>query len=189
MGTTVTTNHGLIKPDDDEKIKEELPTFAGWAAQNTINMDKLDALFRATTHSTYTVNWTASTTNPTLGSGGFTEGKFLRLWPRLVIAYFRLNLGGLGALRGSGVYKINLPTTVDASLLTLDSESPTIGKAVFLDSSAVATSSVFLATLEVASSLVSFKASQGGGWTEASPILLDLNDRLSGYVMYPTSDA
>src|SRR5258708_34909034 len=187
MGTTVTTNLGLIKPDVDESIKEALPTFPGWPAQNTINMDKIDALFRATS-ATYTLNWTADTSNPTLGAGGFTEGKFIRLFPRLVIGFFRLNVGGAGALGGTGTYRFNLPTGI-APELTLTDDSVPIGKAAYLDTSATVTHSVFLVCLKPSTSNFFLRPSAGGEWSSVAPVALGQNDRVSGYFMYPTADA
>ena len=188
MGTTVTTNLGLIKPDGNESIKANLPTFAGWAVQNGLNQDKLDALFRAST-GTYTVNFTASSVNPTLGTGGTTEGKYIRLWPRMVLVFFRVFMGGAGFATGTGHYRINLPFTVDPVLTAFATETLSIGKAIFQDNSAVLTSSVFsIGYLHSATSLI-FRPSAGGLWDNASPVTLAQNDRLAGYVMYPTSDA
>lgn len=187
MGTTVTTNLGLIKPDTAESIKEALPTFPGWAAQNTINMDKIDALFRAVA-ATYTLNWTADTTSPTLGAGGFTEGKFIRLFPRMVIGFFRANVGGAGALAGSGNYRFNLPTGI-APEMTMNDDSMPIGRAVFLDSNGPVSSSVFLCMLRPSTNNMFMRPSAGGTWSDTTPVGLGQNDRISGYFMYPTADA
>jgi hypothetical protein len=187
MGTTVSTNLGLIKPDEDESIKANMPTFAGWAAQNTINMDKIDALFRAATAS-YTLNWTADTTNPTLGAGGFTEGKYVRFMPRMVIVFFRLNVGGAGALAGTGTYRFNLPTGLAAELALTDDSVP-VGKAVYLDTSAVGTSSNMLVCIKPSTSNMFLRPSQGGEWSGTTPVALGQNDKISGYLIYPTADA
>jgi len=150
-------------------------------------MDKIDALFRATS-ATYTLNWTADTTNPTLGAGGFTEGKFIRLWPRMVIGFFRLNIGGAGALAGSGTYRFNLPTGVAPEMTLTDDVFP-IGKAFFLDSSAAVSSSVFLASFRPSTNNFFLRTPGGGGWSDTVPVALGQNDKLSGYFMYPTADA
>ena len=185
MGTTVSTNLGLIKPDSDESIKANMPTFAGWAAQNTINMDKIDALFRATT-ATYTLNWTADTTSPTLGAGGFTEGKFVRLWPRMVIGFYRINIGGAGATAGSGTYRFNLPVA-PATEMTLTDDAVPIGRALFTDSSAVVSSSVFLASYRPSTGNMFFRAPSGAAFSDTLPVALGQNDTLSGYFIYPTA--
>jgi hypothetical protein len=187
MGTTVTTNLGLIKPDTDEKIKEDLPTFDGWAAQNEANMDTIDALFRAS-DSTYTPTWGASVTPPTLGAGGFTEGKVIRLWPRMVVVFFRIFTGGAGFLDGSGNYTLNLPVAIDPSFSAFSHTMP-IGKMIFLDSSAIVSSSVFPLIYSPASNLIFARPSEGGTWTDVLPVVPGQNDRFSGYFMYPTAVA
>lgn len=187
MGTTVTTNLALIKPDSDESIKEDLPTFAGWAAQNEINCDTIDGLFRAT-NATYTLNWQGDTTDPVLGAGGLAEGKFLRLWPRLVIGYFRINCGGAGFTVGSGFYTIDLPVAPAAELLTFD-DSFTIGKAILGESGTPATSTVMTVLYRMLSNAAVLRPASGGVWDPTNPITLQQNDRISGYFMYPTSVA
>lgn len=187
MGTTTTTNLALIKPDTDEKIKEELPTFAGWAAQNAINCDKIDGLFRAS-NTTYSPTWSAVTTPPTLGAGGFVEGKYLRLWPRLVIGYFRIFAGAAGFNAGSGAYTLTLPATVPTEFPTLSTSVP-IGKAVLLDADVVLSSDLLLPQYIAASGLMQLFIPLGGAWSNTNPITLAQNDRVSGYFMYPTSDA
>jgi hypothetical protein len=187
MGTTVSTNLGLIKPDGDESIKANLPTFDGWAAQNTVNMDKIDALFRSN-NTTYTLNWTAATANPTLGAGGFTEGKFVRLFPRMVLVFFRVFNGAAGFAAGTGQYRINLPVAADPAL-TAFSEVIPIGKAVFYDVSAALTSSVFTANLFPGGGYVVFRPAIGDTWSNVLPVVPGQNDRLSGYLLYPTAAA
>lgn len=187
MGTTVTTNLGLIKPDDDEKIKEDLPSFAGWATQNGLNCDKIDSLFRASTH-TYSPAWTGAVGNPVLGAGGFVEGKYIRLFPRIVVGFFRIFAGGAGFSAGSGTYRISVPATMDTSLDTFADTVP-VGKAALYDDSTVANGSNMLVTYNTATDLFNLRISSGGSWTNAAPITMAQNDRLSGYFMYPTSDA
>lgn len=187
MGTTVTSNLGLIKPDLSESIKENLPTFAGWATQNGINQDKLDALFRAST-GTYTLTWGGTTTPPVLGTGGFTEGKYIRLFPRMVVVFFRIFAGTTGFTAGSGSYTLNLPFAMDSSFAAFSHTAP-IGKMVFMDSSAAVTSSAFPLIYSPTSSLVFARPSEGGTWTAALPVAPGQSDRYSGYMMYPTAAA
>jgi hypothetical protein len=187
MGTTVSTNLGLIKPDTNESVKANMPTFAGWAAQNTINMDKIDALFRATNH-TWSPAWTAVTTSPTLGAGGFIEGKYLRLFPRMVIGHFRISAGAAGFLAGSGIYSLSVPATIAAELQTFNQLVP-IGKAVLYDDSAVATSSVMSVLYSTINNKIYLRPADTDSWSNTNPITLAQLDRVSGYFMYPTSDA
>lgn len=188
MSTTITTNLSLIKPDDDESIKANLPTFEGWASQNGKNQDVIDSLFRMST-ATYTLNWTASGGNPTLGTGGFTEGKWVRVFPRMVFVYFRIYTGTTGFLTGTGTYRINLPFAYDASMATMDNDFPVIGRMAYADASATATSSTFIANYSQGVSTAIFKAPVGGVWNDTTPVVPAQGDRMSGYFMYPTADA
>lgn len=188
MGTTVTPNLGLIKPDTDESIKfSSSPSFAGWAAQNGINCDKIDALFRASQH-TFTLNWTADGGNPTLGSGGFAVGKYIRLYPRMVLVFFRIATGGAGFAAGSGIYRLNVPTGV-ASDFTSVGDGMAIGRSIFYDSSAAVSSSVFQVTYNPPSTNLYLTPPTGGAWSATSPVALGQGDRVSGSYLYPTSDA
>lgn len=187
MGTTVTTNLGLIKPDTAESIKANLPTFAGWAAQESSNMDAIDGLFHDD-FGTYTLNWTASSVNPTLGAGGFTEGKWIRVFPRMAFVFFRIFTGGAGFATGTGTYRVNLPFNIDAALIGFDTDSPPLGKAVFFDASAVLTSSVFLPIYSQGVNTAIFRPSSGNVWNDTTPVVPAQNDRISGYFMYPTID-
>lgn len=184
MGTTVTSNHGLIKPDQAEEIRKNLPTFPGWAEQNKLNCDKLDALFRATTH-TWTPAWTASS-NPTLGAGGFIEGKYIRIYPRMVVGYFRIYTGGAGFATGSGGYRISVPVPIAAELAGFLQEVP-IGRAGFYDDSAAATSSMFTVMYSISGGTMFMKLPLNDSWTDSNPVVLAQQDRLTGYFMYPTS--
>jgi len=187
MGTTVTTNLALIKPDTSESIKEDLPTFDGWAAQNADNMDKIDSLFRSESSGTYTLTWGATTTPPTLGAGGFTEGKYIRLFPRMVVVFFRIFMGGVGAANGSGNYTLNLPPVAIDSSFSDFSDTLPIGKMIFQDNNAVLTSSIFTLVYHPVSGLLRARAAEGGTWASGYPIAPQQNDRYSGYFMYPTA--
>lgn len=186
MGITVTTNLGLIKPDINESIKEDLPTFDGWATQNGANMDVLDALFRATTH-TWTPSWTASV-NPTLGATGFVEGKYIRYFPRMVAGFFRIYTGGAGFAAGTGSYSLSVPVAIASELDTFQNEL-VVGKAAFYDDSAVATSSAFTVMYSTAGDTLFLRQPANDVWSATSPVVPAQQDRLSGYFMYPTSAA
>jgi hypothetical protein len=186
MGTTVSSNLGLIKPDGSESIKEDLPTFAGWAAQNEINMDKIDALFRDDVTTSYTVNWNGSGGNPVLGAGGFTEGKYIRLLPRMVMVFFRIFTGAAGFTVGAGNYNINLPIQADPVFATFTDTCP-MGKAIYYDVSAALTSSVFSMVYSVALNAMMFRPATGSVWSATVPVVPGQQDRVSGYFMYPTA--
>lgn len=187
MGTTATTNLALIKPDDNESIKPNLPTFAGWAQQNSDNCDKIDALFRAS-QLTWTPTWQGSGGNPVLGTGGFVEGKYIRLMPRMVLGFFRIFAGTTGFSAGSGGYTIPVPVAPAAELTTFAGEV-TVGAAAFLDASAVATCAAFKVCYSTGGGGLFFRQSINDVWTSSSPVAPAQSDRLSGYFMYPTSVA
>jgi hypothetical protein len=187
MGTTVTTNLALIKPDTDESIKAVVsPPSAGWAVQNGLNADKIDSLFRHTSTHTWTPTWTADTANPTLGAGGFTDGKYIRLYPRLVIGYFRLFTGGAGFAAGTGLYGFTLPVAPAAELLTM-SDSIVMGKGYIHDNDTVATSTASVLIFRITDNTLVFRGHAGDYWRNTTPMTLAQNDRASGYFVYPTS--
>ncbi len=185
MGTTVTTNLGLIKPDSSEKIKQDLPTYAGWADQNADNCDVLDALFRRSTHTSWTPAWTASV-NPVLGSGGFVEGKYIRLFPRMLIGFLRIEAGTAGFSAGSGAYSISAPVAIDSAIAAFANEI-TIGKAVFRDNGASSTTSAFQVVYSTSGGNIFFRQPSNDLWTAASPVALAQSDKISAYFMYPVS--
>lgn len=183
MGTTVTPHLSLIKPDINESIQQNLPTFPGWASQNANNMNILDGLFKNTS-STFTLNWTADTVNPTPGSGAIIEGKFARLFPRLVLVYFRINAGTTGFAQGTGVYRLNLPVAAAVDFTSVNDGIP-VGKAVFYDSSASATTSAFGVCLNPGAGNVFLQCPTGGAWSATNPVVPAQGDRVSGWYMYP----
>lgn len=183
MGITVTSNLALIKPDTSESIQQNLPTFNGWAAQNGANMDVVDGLFRGSTH-TYSPIW-ASSGSPTLGAGGFVEGKYVRLQPRMVFAYVRIFAGGAGFNPGSGVYFVSLPVAAAVELNTFTQELP-IGRACFFDASAAATCTAFTVGYLNSLSLI-FRTPNQDVWGATLPVVMAQNDYMSCYFMYPTS--
>lgn len=188
MGTTVTTNLGLVKPDTDESIRENLPSFAGWADQNGTNCDKIDALFRHTSHTWVPVWTTDIASNPVLGTGGILEGKYIRLWPRMVLAYFRIFAGTAAFTPGSGLYRLSLPVAVDPLVAGMANTVP-MGQAYLHDNDVVATSSIMTPVYDVVSSTMTFRRYDGDFWRHNNPITLAINDRVSGYFMYPTAAA
>lgn len=186
MGTTVTPNLALIKPDTAESIKQALPTFAGWASQNGSNCDKIDGLFRASTH-TYTPVWGATTTPPTLGAGGSVAGKYMRIYPRLVFGEIRIFCGGAGFAGGTGSYTLTLPATAPPEFATFF-DTAALGKVILLDSDTVLNSTV--GELQYTNTgVVLIRSTAGISVTQASPFTFAQNDRISAYFMYPTADA
>jgi hypothetical protein len=78
---------------------------------------------------TYTPALTAVTTNPTLGTGSFQEGRYQLLQKRAFVegaVYF----GSSGAAAGTGAYRISVPSAV-----SIKSNNAPIGYGLFYDSS------------------------------------------------------
>lgn len=86
-------------------VGDELP--ASW-------LDQLLTWLGATTTS-YAPTLTAFTTNPTLGTGSSTSGRYTKIGS-LVAGHGLITFGSSGVNAGSGVYFVSLPTAVDASL-------------------------------------------------------------------------
>jgi hypothetical protein len=65
----------------------------------------------------YTPVLTASTTDPTLGSGATRKGRWIRLG-NLIIYTFYIQFGTSGTNAGSGTYRVSLPTPYHLGLYT-----------------------------------------------------------------------
>jgi hypothetical protein len=63
---------------------------------------------------TWTPALTASTTNPTLGTGGSTTGRWGRV-QKIVVGNGKITFGTAGTNAGNGLYYISNPTTAEAS--------------------------------------------------------------------------
>lgn len=179
MGTTVTPNLSLIRPDANEPIPN-------WPGQNGSNMDTLDALFRHDSSGTWIPAFTADTTNPTLGTGGFTEGKFLRLWPKMLIGHLRVFMGTAGFAGGSGNYHFSIPFNHAGDLNVMNLEYP-IGKAIVTSAASVANSAVLQVLYDVNTATMIMRSSGGNNLNPTNPVTFTNNDRISAYFMYPTS--
>lgn len=189
MGTTVTTNLGLIKPDSSESIKQNLPSFAGWAAQNAINMDKIDPLFRAD-GITNGLTFSASGGGFTLGAGGFVTTKVMRFAPRMAMQQVVVACGGAGFAAGTGFYQLTgFSPSIDPALNNFAASGGLpLGVAVFGDFSAILTSSVFSVIYNLAGTIF-FRLPDASIWNNTNPVVLAQNDRMSCYFTYPTTDA
>lgn len=64
----------------------------------------------ATAWTTYTPALTASTTDPTLGSGSTATGRWIQ-YGKIVFAAFYIKFGSSGANAGNGLYRVSMPVT------------------------------------------------------------------------------
>src|SRR5688572_17632849 len=106
----------------------------------------------------YTPALTASTTNPTLGTGSGQQGRYYRdPITGLVWGQARIAFGTSGTNAGSGTYRISLPTAVDNL-----SGSGVSGNADVMGFGIVRDSSASTGTRTVVVSLVSATGGPGG---------------------------
>lgn len=77
---------------------------------------------------TWTPALTASTTNPTLGTGSTATGRYGRI-QKTVFGQLLVQFGTSGVAQGSGFYFVSVPITAQAS-------GPTVGSGYILDNSA-----------------------------------------------------
>lgn len=179
MGTTVTPNLGLIKPDGLEPIPN-------WPAQWGSNADALDNVLKVR-KATYTPALTAVTTNPT----NFTaSGYFVRLWPNLVLVWVNIFMES-GYTRGSGNYEISLPVALHSAIPIVTSTSGVaFGKAWLFDNSAQENSQTTVVTA-IASNRVRLWTESGEAnfVDEDTPFLWSQFDRLTFFMQYPTEAA
>jgi hypothetical protein len=76
---------------------------------------------------TWTPALTASTTNPTLGTGSTASGRYGRI-NKTVFGQLLIQFGTSGVAAGTGFYFVSLPVTAQAS-------GPTVGSGYILDNS------------------------------------------------------
>jgi hypothetical protein len=77
--------------------------------------------------SSYTPVLTASSSNPTLGSGSSATGRYQRLGRRVTFEA-QITFGTSGTATGSGTYRVSVPATIDSAWW-----GHTIGNAVLID--------------------------------------------------------
>jgi hypothetical protein len=85
-------------------------------------------------YTAWTPALTASSSNPTLGSGSNAQGRYFKTG-KFVHAYGSINFGSSGVAAGSGVYWISTPVTMRTSV---NADMNQIGMAYLFDSSASA---------------------------------------------------
>src|SRR4051794_31037361 len=84
-----------------------------WAGQISDFFDAYEGIdLRKAAWQDYSLTVDASTTPPTLGSGGFTTASYLHLGG-IVLYKFAVRFGTSGANVGSGQYRIPLPVAPD----------------------------------------------------------------------------
>ena len=107
---------------------------AGTTSGQVLNASTLNTIGAAWVD--YTPTLTASTTNPTLGTGSSATGRYGQI-NKIICGQGQINFGTAGVVAGSGFYFVSLPITAQSS-------GKVIGQFQFYDSSALA---VYLGTV------------------------------------------
>ena len=109
-------------------------TVKDWTAGEELTAAALDAQLRDFAGSfgafgSFTPTLTASTTNPTLGTGSTSSGRYGQT-QKTVRGYFDITFGTSGTAAGSGTYNIALPVSASSNY-----NGQSIGRATLFDSS------------------------------------------------------
>lgn len=124
----------------------------------------------------YTPVLTATTTNPTLGSGSVQVGEYFQIG-KLVVGRAVIVFGGAGQAPGSGTYRISVPVTANAA-------GPKVGSGDILDNSA---NLIRLIGAELATTTefqLRIDNSGLGLVTDAVPWVWAPNDQISFFFVY-----
>jgi hypothetical protein len=131
----------------------------------------------------YTPVLTATTTNPTLGTGSSATGAYARV-QNLIVYNFQILFGSSGVNAGSGNYKVSLPVTSNATSAFYQASN---GQTSFFDSSA---NTVYFANawLESTTNLTLLSQLSFNGNLQnisaTAPVIPAANDAISGLVIY-----
>lgn len=133
---------------------------------------------------TYTPALTASSSNPTLGTGSSATGSYCRIG-RLIVGKIRIIFGTSGAAAGSGSYRVSLPAPANVS----DVANPRIGQAQLYDASGNVAA---LPILYIPAAGTYFEMTYPAGWptgtpttvTNAAPWTWANNDAIEAYFAY-----
>ena len=131
----------------------------------------------------YTPVLTATTTNPTLGTGATVIGSYARV-QNLIIYNFLITFGTSGFVAGVGDYKVSLPVTANAVSNYYQNSN---GQTSFFDSSA---NTVYAANAWLGStttlSLLYLQTFNGilNTVSPTNPVVPAVNDAISGLVIY-----
>jgi hypothetical protein len=128
---------------------------------------------------------TATTTSPTLGTGGSSTGVWWREG-KFIYATARFVFGTAGVAAGAGDYRISLPVAASASIVGSGAlgDAPPTGTATMRDASAIGTSQGAIAQLVSATSAL-LLVNAGGVVGAAAPWVWALNDRINCAFVYP----
>jgi hypothetical protein len=125
---------------------------------------------------------TASTTNPTMGTGSALEGRYWQ-WEDLIIYRFFVQFGSSGASGGSGTYRLSVPEPI--GLFAPSNSAFSLGSVVLFDWS-VAGHKELAAVGRLSATALQFYVDDATV-SHNAPFLWTNDDRLGGTVVYQTS--
>jgi hypothetical protein len=131
----------------------------------------------------YTPVLTATTTNPTLGTGSSQNGSYARI-QNLIIARFFIRFGTAGVNAGSGNYKVSLPVTAAETNSFFEN---TVGQTAFYDNSAFASFYANVWINDTSNITLTFQNAFNGALanlTAAAPVIPAASDAFSGLIIY-----
>jgi hypothetical protein len=131
----------------------------------------------------YTPVLTATTTNPTLGTGSSATGAYARI-QNLIVYNFQILFGTSGVVAGVGDYRVSLPVTANA---TSAFYTITNGQTSFFDNSAnvVYFANAWLGTTTTLSILYQTAFNSSMNTVSATnPVIPAANDAISGLIIY-----
>lgn len=153
----------------------------GYYAASNVETALQEVLAGVFAQTNYTPALTASTTNPTLGSGSTAAGRYMRIG-NLVIAWGVIIFGTSGVNAGSGNYRISLPVTASINL-----GSMRIGQIIINDSSTSANFTVGSAIILDGEETYFYMQRTGASTfvSNSSPITWSTSDDVSWVLAYP----
>lgn len=158
------------------------------------NMDKIDEWAGPSAVQSYTPELTASGTNPTLGTGGFTAGRFIEIFD-FIFTWGEFRFGTAAHNQGSGTYEVSLPTPAAtiAPPNTGSGGGPQIGISRVWDNSSGSTRTAHSVQLRTATRImfsVRFDSGAGGRALGSNiPFAWDVSDGINWFAKYKRLDS
>lgn len=129
----------------------------------------------------YTPTLSASTTNPTLGSGAVAKGRWLRDGLEITVA-FRIMFGSSGVNPGSGTYRISLPTAYNDRFYTAQAWS--LGTARLTDNNGTDTTAIIGPGSDNTYVILFTTGSAGASVNASTPWTWAASDAIAGTITY-----
>ncbi len=159
-----------------------------------VNMDRIDEWAGPSAVQSYSPDFTASVTNPTLGTGGFVVGYYVENFD-FIYTWGEFRFGTAGHNQGSGTYEISLPFPA-VTIAPPDGGSgvgPQLGTSRVWDNSSGSTRtshSVQLRTTTKIMFSVRFGSGAGGrALGSGNPFAWDVSDGMNWIAKYKRADA